>query len=504
MKKVMEKRNLVPLFHSEEEEEEGLELFTETHMSPEYFRSLIPQSNATIGRATITSETNERSGVSSRLYRQAPLNAISEGSPKLTDEKEFPLDGDKDLGLIDMGHKLSLTPTSELSSKRDSIEIDKPLDQVDWTSLSGIQSREKDILTKLIDDRLRKMFSPEPKISKDVEGECHSIFSKDSVDFSDLKKDDWNDFVLNMAAKLGIRCSNADKKDEEKSYMSSRLLPPKETEIVDIPLEGSIIRALKEVDNEWTTRQKVQCYTTKDRKKYSVTQDHLEAFCTPPVLDKNIEEGIMHSKKSSSTYAFSSKTAETTNNCLRKLDNSARLLLRQISYGALITSYLDDLESEDGRQEAIKNLSDLFLSMADVTARIAVSSVAARRSLYLKDMEFKNKATEDKLLNMSALGPNIFGGKFFDILHGSAENMRNARETQCVRFRTPSTFKRGRDSSNEKGENYQQQEQKRLRSDASGPFRGKKTSQSTQQRARPESRKPRFQRGGSSFRPSSQ
>ena len=142
--------------------------------------------------------------------------------------------------------------------------------------------------------------------------------------------------------------------------------------------------------------------------------------------------------------------------------------------------------------------------MADVTARIAISSVTARRSLYLKDMDFRNKATENKLLNMSALGPNIFGGKFFDILHGSAENLRSARETQHVRFRAPASLKRSRDTSSENKEaNYPLQGVKKTRYEASVPFRNKKEFQPAPQRGRPEFRRAKASRGYG-FRPNSQ
>jgi hypothetical protein len=38
-------------------------------------------------------------------------------------------------------------------------------------------------------------------------------------------------------------------------------------------------------------------------------------------------------------------------------------------------------------------------------------------------MSFKNKSTENKLKQLSTLGPNLFAGKFFYLLHDSAENM---------------------------------------------------------------------------------
>jgi hypothetical protein len=34
---------------------------------------------------------------------------------------------------------------------------------------------------------------------------------------------------------------------------------------------------------------------------------------------------------------------------------------------------------------------------------------------------------------LSTLGPNIFAGKFFDLLHDSAENISDAKETQHLR-----------------------------------------------------------------------
>ena len=499
------KKNLIPLFHSEDEVmEEESELFTESYDSSNYYETFIPvnvpKSNATIGKSTDTPEHPVESNFDSTGSNQKRPDTciIPDFANRLTPTTAKSSDSHATRG--------ENTPPKIYAPAMLPIAMDvRPGCDSEIVPSSGLQNLEKDELTRLIDDRIRRLFSPEPVTPKENEesiGECNSIFSKES-EFPEFKGDDWNEFILTMSSKLGIECSNSERRQEEKSYMTSRLLPPKELQSVDIPLDGAIIKALKDVDSEWMSKQKIQCCRAKDRKKYSVTQSHSETFCTPPILDENIEEGIMHRNKLA-TYSFTSKSAETTNNCLRKLDNGARLLLRQISYGALITSYLDELESEDNRQVAIKNLSDLFLSMADVTARIAISSVTARRSLYLKDMDFRNKATENKLLNMSALGPNIFGGKFFDILHGSAENLRSARETQHVRFRAPTSLKRSRDTSSEtKEDNYPLQSVKKARCETSVPFRGKKDFQPAPQRGRPEFRRSRASRGYG-FRPNSQ
>jgi hypothetical protein len=50
--------------------------------------------------------------------------------------------------------------------------------------------------------------------------------------------------------------------------------------------------------------------------------------------------------------------------------------------------------------------------------------------LFVNDFYFSNKSTENKLKQLSTLGPNLFACKFFDLLHDSAENIRDAKETQ--------------------------------------------------------------------------
>jgi hypothetical protein len=49
-------------------------------------------------------------------------------------------------------------------------------------------------------------------------------------------------------------------------------------------------------------------------------------------------------------------------------------------------------------------------------------------------MSFKNKSIENKLKQLSTLGPNLFAGKFFDLLHDSAENIRDAKGSYLLPF----------------------------------------------------------------------
>ena len=96
--------------------------------------------------------------------------------------------------------------------------------------------------------------------------------------------------------------------------------------------------------------------------------------------------------------------------------------------------------SDEDRQEAIQALSQLFDSIADVTSRIMLNSVTARRNLYHKDIAFKNKAIKNKLFRQSAIGPKQFGGNFFFFIfylfffwHSSAENLTDVKENQNPR-----------------------------------------------------------------------
>lgn len=59
---------------------------------------------------------------------------------------------------------------------------------------------------------------------------------------------------------------------------------------------------------------------------------------------------------------------------------------------------MDNEVSDEDKMEALQALMQVFKSMADVTSRILVGAVAARRSIHIKDLAFKYKATEKNVL----------------------------------------------------------------------------------------------------------
>lgn len=66
-------------------------------------------------------------------------------------------------------------------------------------------------------------------------------------------------------------------------------------------------------------------------------------------------------------YKFNNKAFQSTNNEFRRMGTSSGLLLGQISYGSLITTYLDRAVSDEDRQETIQAFFQLFHSMVNVT-----------------------------------------------------------------------------------------------------------------------------------------
>lgn len=122
------------------------------------------------------------------------------------------------------------------------------------------------------------------------------------------------------------------------------------------------------------------------------------------------------------------------NNKLWKIDQESRLLLRELSYASLITSYVDNVVSDQDKTEALHDalLMQILKSMADVTFSILVDPVAARRSIQIKDFAFENKTTENNFLVQSTV--DLFCGIYFDILHLSAESLRNAKDTKHLRI----------------------------------------------------------------------
>lgn len=94
----------------------------------------------------------------------------------------------------------------------------------------------------------------------------------------------------------------------------------------------------------------------------------------------------------------------------------------------MIAAFLD----EDDKIEGCKALINCFRSMADLPARVMANSVLCRRKVFLKNIDFISKATEKKLLKLPIFGSQLFNGQYFESLHTSAENLRDARETQNV------------------------------------------------------------------------
>ena len=397
---------------------------------------------------------------------------------------------------------------------------------------SDWQKQQEALINRILDSRLRQMdsnnndsgkskrfnkFGPSQDRQSDDESDVQSVYDRGDVHRSpgSLVQDDVldidsrsqisgcsdrdNDSVLSLsqsAAKGNADFQNFMKKvadqlhidvehigsdtSEFKSYVSDRLVARSEKSTRSgLPMDGAILSALSEVDQEFQKRGSVKTYKSADDDRYLVTREHFDKFCSPPKLDDNVEEGSLNTGRKSaskkSTFRFKNNRLHARNNELWKIDQAARLLMRELSYSSMIVSYLDVVGSQEAKTEGLQALMSVVLSMADVTSRIIVGSVAARRSIHIEDLAFKNKATENKLLMQPTLGNKLFCGNYFDILHSSAENLRDAKETQHLIKQvsnrdasTESSNKRKGDHQNQSRDNQSYKRRKFNRSRDSG------------------------------------
>ncbi|XP_052098758.1 uncharacterized protein LOC127733435 [Mytilus californianus] len=240
-----------------------------------------------------------------------------------------------------------------------------------------------------------------------------------------------------MATVLNIEPESSEAQDQERlSFVLARLKPDKNDKksAIKLPLEGTIIDMVKSVEKEAISGHlKNRAVRGRDDEAFMVKKDDFNAFCSPK-LDDNIEEvlAIGHIGNSVRSGVNIPPFHRELDNDFRRMDNSARALFRAVSYGTMISAFLDEATCEDDRIEGRKALINCFRSMADLSGRIMANSVLSRRKLFLKNVDFICKSTEKKLLKLPVFGSQLFNGQYFDTLHTSAENLRDAKETQNV------------------------------------------------------------------------
>lgn len=91
--------------------------------------------------------------------------------------------------------------------------------------------------------------------------------------------------------------------------------------------------------------------------KYGVVSSDFEKHCTTPRLDDNTEDSNFTKRKcNKNSYRFRNPMLHSRNNELCKIDQESRLLLRELSYASLITSYVDNVVSDQDKTEALQSL----------------------------------------------------------------------------------------------------------------------------------------------------
>lgn len=304
------------------------------------------------------------------------------------------------------------------------------------------------------EDNVTDVSNPKTELSVNTQSEFDSVSQVNNDNDLDTRDNHthkcdsaWPAFLGKVATTLNIEVQDIETTESSfKSFVPDSISNKKTKSGTDVqlPLEGMVLNKLKNVDKERCSKGSIRTYRSSDDMNYRVSNEHFQSYCMTPVLDDNALEGLTSSNSSFNTksskgksqFRFKNKDLLTLNQQMKKVDAQSRLLLRQVSYATLFASYLDNVDNTDDKREALRALMEVFESMADVICRLLVNSVASRRAAHVSEMLFKNKNTEDKLLALSTLGPKLFGGEFFNILHESAENIRDAKETQFLRKST--------------------------------------------------------------------
>ena len=215
-------------------------------------------------------------------------------------------------------------------------------------------------------------------------------------------------FMMTVADTLNISREEPRMHEDETftSYVPEHVSNKSKSESIRVrlPLDGMVLEALDSVDKEFQAKGILKAFKAKDDEKFQVSNKHYEKYCSTPKLDKNVEEGLANSsfssanrrRKSSSSkksnFRFKDQNLFAHNNEIKRVDVQARLLLRAVSYGTLITSYLGKLPEGADTTEGLQALFQVFTGMADIASRLTVNAVNSRRNLHLQEMSFRNES----------------------------------------------------------------------------------------------------------------
>lgn len=133
----------------------------------------------------------------------------------------------------------------------------------------------------------------------------------------------------------------------------------------------------------------VRTYKASDNEKYRVTfSDFVQ-----PHLDGNIEDSSFTTgrKGNKNSNRVRIRILHLHISDLQNIDQGSRLLLRELIYASLNTSYVDNVVSDEDKTDALQALMQVFKSMAYVTFRISVGAVTARKSIHIEDLALKKK-----------------------------------------------------------------------------------------------------------------
>lgn len=234
-----------------------------------------------------------------------------------------------------------------------------------------------------------------------------------------------------------------------------------------LPLDGMMKEKWDSIEKYLKSGNVSPC-TSQNSRRFAVSEEDFEKYGRVPKIDPEYSALIGSKSKANAQSSLSmsqkgtsggirDKDLRIAENEFQKCDESARVIFRAASHGALIVNAMHTIMNNPEKyqmDEALNLLHGAFMtfeSIADCALRTTARSVLARRRIYLSQVTFKDSNAQKDLMQLPMDGKNLFHGEFSDMMHKYATMARDVRETSDYASSKFNPKKRGFQSSGSGG-----------------------------------------------------
>ncbi len=239
--------------------------------------------------------------------------------------------------------------------------------------------------------------------------------------------------------------SSQDETPAHTSYLADTFQSSKSPAVPRFPIDGAMKQKWDEIA-KYSKVGEVSPYTSTMNRMFVVKESDFKKYGKIPKIDEEYTAMVCAAKPKfknkfgskndrSSEPLIKDKQLRVAESDFQKCDQSARVILRAASHGALILNAANTVVSNHEQyqpEEALNLIHGAFQaleSIADCAIRLTSRSIKARRRIYLSQIAFKDPNTQTELLKLPMDGKHLFHGEFSNKMRKFATLARDARET---------------------------------------------------------------------------